>query len=92
MLAAFLLLFGACLCKGARIQVSSTQSVHTVPDVLVRNEGTLFLFWPLTTPAKDWIEEHVQADAQWFGAALIVEHRYALGLVEGMKIAGLRLA
>ena len=72
--------------------MSSSQAVHTVPDVLVRNEGTLFLFCPLTVRAKDWIDDHVQPDAQWFGAALVVEHRYALGLAEGMKNAGLRLA
>lgn len=72
--------------------MSSTLAVQTVPDVLVRNEGTLFLFWPLTTPAKDWIDDHVQPDSRWFGAALVVEHRYALGLAEGMKNAGLRLA
>jgi len=38
----------------------------TTPDVLVRNEGTLFLFCPLTPRAKEWIDEHVQSDAQWF--------------------------
>ena len=61
-------------------------------DVLVRNEGALFLFCPLTSTAKEWIDEHVQADAQWFGKTLVVEHRYALGLAQGMKDAGLVLA
>ena len=40
------------------------------PDVLVRNEGTVFLFCPLTPQAKEWIDENVQSDAQWFGNAL----------------------
>jgi hypothetical protein len=62
------------------------------PDVLVANEGTVFLFNPLTSKANEWIEEHVQGDAQWFGHALIVEHRYAWGLAQGMKDAGLVLA
>jgi hypothetical protein len=31
-------------------------------------------------------------DAQWFGDALVVEHRYAWGLAEGMKEEGLLLA
>ena len=34
----------------------------------------------------------VQSDAQWFGNALIVEHRYAWGLAVGMKDEGLVLA
>jgi hypothetical protein len=64
----------------------------TTPDVLVRNEGTVFLFCPLTPRAKEWIDEQVQFDAHWFGNALVVEHRYAWGLAEGMKDEGLLLA
>jgi len=39
---------------------SSSQFVPSTPDVLVRNEGTVFLFCPLTSRGKQWIEEHVQ--------------------------------
>ena len=66
-------------------------SSFEIPDVLVHNEGTLFLFCPLTARAKAWIDEHVDQEGHWFGAALIVEHRYALGLAQGMKDAGLLL-
>ena len=38
---------------------SSSQLVPSTPDVLVRNEGTVF-FCPLTSRGKQWIEEHVQ--------------------------------
>ena len=62
------------------------------PDVLVRNEGTLFLFCPLTARAKQWVAERVQTDATWFGNALVVEHRYARELGKGMRDAGLNLA
>jgi len=62
------------------------------PDVLVSNEGTLFLFCPLTPRTKQWIEDNVQSDATWFGNALVVEHRYAWGLGQGMRDAGLNLA
>src|SRR2546421_11436548 len=71
---------------------SSSQVVPNTPDVLVRNEGTVFLFCPLTSRGKQWIEEHVQRDAQWFGSALVVEHRFAWGLAQGLKDAGLVLA
>ena len=66
-------------------------SSPVVPDVLVHNAGTLFLFCPFTHRAKAWIEQHVQSDAHWLGRALVVEHRYALGLAQGMKDAGLLL-
>ena len=61
------------------------------PDVLVRDAGTLFLFCPLTPKAKAFIAEYVQPDTQWFGNALVVEHRYALVLAEGMIDDGLVL-
>jgi len=68
---------------------NSSQVVPSTPDVLVCNEGTVFLFCPLTSQAKEWIDEYVQPDAQWFGSALVVEHRFAWGLAQGMKDAGL---
>jgi hypothetical protein len=68
-------------CKRNHMEIES----KSTPDVLVRNEGTVFLFCPLTPHAREWIDEYVQSDAQWFGNALVVEHRYAWGLAEGMN-------
>jgi hypothetical protein len=81
-------------CGGKPQKESSLQSPQqsVTPDVLVNNVGTLYTFCPLTLRAKEWIDEHVQDDAQWFGHALIVEHRYAWGLAQGMKDDGLVLA
>lgn len=62
------------------------------PDVLIENAGTVFLFNPLTARAQEWIEENVQPDAQWFGTTLVVEHRYAWALAQGMQGEGLVLA
>jgi len=70
---------------------SSPQVVPNIPDVLVCNEGTVFLFCPLTSRGKEWIEEHVQPDALWCGNALVVDHRFAWRLAQGMKDAGLVL-
>ena len=63
----------------------------STPDVLVRNEGTVFVFCPLTVEAKQWISEHVY-DALWFGSALVLEHLHAWPLAVGMQDAGLVLA
>jgi hypothetical protein len=76
--------------KESSLQSPKKQSV--TPDVLVSNVGTLYTFCPLTLRAKEWIDEHVQDDAQRFGYALIVEHRYTWELAQGMKDAGLVLA
>jgi hypothetical protein len=61
------------------------------PDVLVYNEGTVFLLNPLTSRPKEWIDDNVQPDAQWFGTTLVVEHRFAWALAQGMKHDGLVL-
>ena len=70
---------------------SLSQVVPITPNILVQNEGTVFLFCPLTSRGKAWIDEYVQPDALWFGNALVVEHRFAWGLAQGMKDAGLLL-
>jgi len=64
---------------------------QSTPDVLIRNEGTVFLFNPLTSKAKQWMEQNVHPDAQWFGTTLVVEHRFAWALAQGMKDDGLVL-
>jgi hypothetical protein len=69
---------------------SSSQVVPNTPDVLICNEGTVFLFCPLTARGKECIDEYVQPDVLWFGSALVVEHRFAWGLAQG-KDAGLVL-
>ena len=62
------------------------------PDVLIANAGTVFVFCPLTSRAKDWIDEHVESELwQWFGKALVVETRLAGGLADGMIGDGLVL-
>lgn len=61
-------------------------------DVFVSCEGSIFLFTPRTLAAKQWIEENVGPDAQWFANALVVEWRYAAELAAGMRVGGLVLA
>jgi hypothetical protein len=79
--------------KGYSVKATNSRFARgeVTPDVLVNNVGSLYTFCPLTLRAKEWIDEHVQDDAQWFGYVLVVEHRFAWGLAEGMKDAGLVL-
>lgn len=60
-------------------------------DFLVQNEGTIYLFRPLTAAAAAHLEENVQEDAQWIGGALVVEHRYAPALAVALKEEGFTL-
>jgi hypothetical protein len=59
-------------------------------DVVVENHGDVFLFHPLTANAERWMEENVSSEgyhANW--PILVVEHRYAFDLAQGMQQAGL---
>jgi len=57
-------------------------------DVKVRNEGTIWQFFPLTRAAKTWAKEHVP-DAPTLGNTFAVEHRFAPDIVLGMRNDGL---
>ena len=34
----------------------------TTPDVLIRNEGTVWVFNPLTPAAREWFDENVESE------------------------------
>lgn len=60
-------------------------------DFMVKDEGTIWLFYPLSERADQWVQDNVQDDAQFFGTALVVEHRYAPGLILGIEADGLEV-
>ena len=62
------------------------------PDFRCENHGSLFLLFPLTPSARFWIEGHLPEDAQWFGNAVVVEHRYIWTILDGIQDAGLAVS
>ena len=54
-------------------------------DFTVQNEGSIFLLRPHTQAAQDWISEHIPPDAQRFGNAVVIEHRYICDIVDGIR-------
>jgi hypothetical protein len=59
-------------------------------DFIVSNHGTIFTLTPRTEEAKDWINNNIDTEnAQWFGQALIVEHRYIDDILFGIDQDGL---
>ena len=57
------------------------------PDVLVVNGGSVFRFTPQTVKAARWLKRNV-SDGAWLDGSLMCEHRYAQGLIDGLKEAG----
>lgn len=58
-------------------------------DARVANHGSLALVHLETVAAREWVDQHVSSDAQFFGRALAVEPRYLEDLLIGMSDAGL---
>jgi hypothetical protein len=79
--------------------VKSSSTFHTsgsspterpVFDFAVRDEGTIWLFTPQTPAALQFLSEHIQEGAQYFGDSLAVEHRFVYELLIGLREHGRR--
>ena len=60
-------------------------------DFEVSGHGTVYLLRPITRAAHTWVDEHLPADATWFGRAVVVEHRYIGPIIRGAIGDGLRV-
>ena len=58
-------------------------------DVCVSGSGSVFLLSLLTGAAREWVDQHVSPDRQFFGDDLAVEWRFAAALAAGMEADGL---
>lgn len=61
-------------------------------DLEVSNQGSVFIFAPLTQTASEWVAENVSLESwQWFGGGFAVEPRMAAQLAQAMQADGLNL-
>lgn len=67
-----------------------------MPDFIVSNHGTIFTLTPCTDEASSWINDHIllnghadEDSVQFFGRALVVEHRYIDDILHGIEQDGL---
>jgi len=61
------------------------------PDFRIQNHGSIFLFDPQNTRAKNYLDENISREALWFGEALVVEPRYARDLATALQREGFQL-
>ena len=60
-------------------------------DIRIANHGSLFTATPVTDAGRDWIDENVGGETQWWCGGLVVEHRFIDNLVDGMVGDGLEV-
>jgi hypothetical protein len=68
--------------------------VRTELDFRLENHGSLFLLRPLSSVAKDWMDEHLPMDnpeTQFWGDAIVIKPRYVAPIVDGIIGDGLVL-
>ncbi len=66
------------------------QSTHSyTADFVIVDHGSLWLLWPLSISAADWLQETApKEDVMFFHSALAVEPRYVHGVLRAIHEAG----
>jgi len=70
----------------------SSPTSNNGPDFRCENHDSLFLLFPLSHSAHSWIEEHLLSDVQWFGNAVVIEHRCVWAILERIQNDGLAVS
>ena len=60
-------------------------------DLLVHGGGSVYLVRPASPSGVAWVDDHIPADAIWFGGAVAVEHRYIADILQGAAEDGLSI-
>lgn len=61
-------------------------------DLTITNHGSIFLLCPISAWGKEWVRVHIPEDAQWFGGAVAVEHRFIEAIWRGAERDGLNVS
>ena len=54
-----------------------------------QDSGSIILLQPQTDNARNWMEEHLPQDAQYFGDSVVIERRYFADILRGLTNNGL---
>lgn len=60
-------------------------------DLYIQNEGSIFLVRATSEVGQDWLDEHISQEAQTFGGAIVVEHRFIVDILRGATGDGLEV-
>jgi hypothetical protein len=66
--------------------------VRVGPDFSVYDGGSIVLLCPHSELAREWVEDHIPADAQTLGSNIAIERRYFADIYNGIRNDGLSVA
>jgi len=58
-------------------------------DFSGQDSGSIILLQPLTNNARNWTEERLPEDAQYFGDSVVIERKYFADVLRGLVDDGL---
>jgi len=69
----------------------SESRLQPSPDFRAENYGSIFLLRPLTTAAREWVNEHIGQDNgyQPYWPTVVIEPRYVEPILTGLRNDGL---
>ena len=59
------------------------------PDFKLFGGGTVYMLYPASEAAKEWVREHLPPDALTLGRSIAIEHRFVNSILDGINDAGL---
>lgn len=66
-----------------------SESANQASDIVVLNEGSIYLLQPKSNHGYDWIKNNIGKDAIWHNQSLVVEHRFIEDIIDGIINDGL---
>ena len=61
-------------------------------DFQVVNHGTLYLLYPNTPRAKEWVRDNLPQNHMKYDDASVIEHRYTGDIIDGIQTDDLDIA
>jgi hypothetical protein len=61
-------------------------------DFRVVHHGTLYLLYPNTLRAKQWVKENLSQDHMQYAGVVVVEYRYISDILDGIQADDLDIA
>lgn len=62
---------------------------YGMTDFEIHDQGNIILLQPLTSNARDWIENNLDSEALTFDETIAVEPRHIIGVLNGIAADGL---
>lgn len=70
-------------------KLNHDDAIRYVSDFTFEFDGSIALLWWQTISGRDWLNDNVDENAQKFGGAIVIEHRYVAPILEAIVNEGL---